>query len=489
MARPAHACTWPGRCRGWGVASCSSTTIRKAVSRPGSLAQPARSLDPSETVAAIHAGDEPFPEAVIRPSGFDRIDLVPGSRFAATFNIPDPHRAPYEEQVRLRDFLAPIRAGYDLVIIDCPPNLHAASWSAMAASDYLLVPVMPEDFGAQGTQDVAESAAMVRAVVNPESADARLSRLDVSDAAHGPSVVRRAAPRRARRRRLLDDDPGGRRLRRGDHRVAAGRLSQAQSAAAKTMRAVAEELLVRVATGRRRASRKGSRVMGKLDELLKHQGNMDASLGVGYARGITPPGMSLDHAQRLPFAVARRVEKQEHRRDPSSTKSRPIPTSLRRGVRRRRPRSVSHSLKTQGQLQPIRVRWDEASSSYIIIMGERRWCAAVQAQLETLLPASSTKVLPIRRALLALAARRERPPRRPPADRAGEGVSALDGGERLERQPSRAGNSGSINRASRGSFRCWILPEAVQPRSTPVRCRRARRPRSPSSPMPRSRSP
>jgi chromosome partitioning protein len=26
---------------------------------------------------------------------------------------------------------------------------------------------MPEDFGAQGTQDVAESAAMVRAVVNP----------------------------------------------------------------------------------------------------------------------------------------------------------------------------------------------------------------------------------------------------------------------------------------------------------------------------------
>jgi chromosome partitioning protein len=129
--------------------------------------QPARQLDPSATVAAVHAGDEPFPEAVIRPSGFDRIDLLPGSRFAASFNIPDPHRSPYEDQVRLRDFLAQVRHDYDLVMIDCPPNLHAASWAAMAASDYLLVPVMPEDFGAQGTQDVAESAAMVRAVVNP----------------------------------------------------------------------------------------------------------------------------------------------------------------------------------------------------------------------------------------------------------------------------------------------------------------------------------
>jgi chromosome partitioning protein len=40
----------------------------------------------------------------------------------------------------------------------------------MAAADAILVPLMPEDFGAQGTQDVAESAAMVRAVINPDLA-------------------------------------------------------------------------------------------------------------------------------------------------------------------------------------------------------------------------------------------------------------------------------------------------------------------------------
>lgn len=129
--------------------------------------QPARRLDPSVTIAAVYAGDEPFPEQVIRPSGFDRIDVLPGSRFAAEANVPSPHKSPYEEQTRLRDFLEPVAADYDLVIIDNPPNLHMCSWAAMAASDYLLVPVMPEDFGAQGTQDVVESAAMVREVVNP----------------------------------------------------------------------------------------------------------------------------------------------------------------------------------------------------------------------------------------------------------------------------------------------------------------------------------
>jgi chromosome partitioning protein len=127
----------------------------------------ARALDPAGTIAAVHAGDDPFPEAVIQPTGFERIDLLPGSRFAAASNVPEPHKAPFEAQVRLREFLAQVRPGYDLVLIDCPPNLHLCSWSAMAAADALLVPLQLEDFGSQGTIDVGESAAMVRSVINP----------------------------------------------------------------------------------------------------------------------------------------------------------------------------------------------------------------------------------------------------------------------------------------------------------------------------------
>jgi chromosome partitioning protein len=130
-------------------------------------AQPTRQLDPDATIAAVYAGADPLPGAVIRSSGFDRIDLLPGSRVAVWANIPHPHKASHADQVRLRDFLDQVRDDYDLVLIDCPPNLHMASWAAMAASDAFIVPVQPEDFGAQGTQDVIESAAGVRAVVNP----------------------------------------------------------------------------------------------------------------------------------------------------------------------------------------------------------------------------------------------------------------------------------------------------------------------------------
>src|SRR3954465_12316042 len=44
-------------------------------------------LDPGATVASLSAGDEPFPEQVIRPTGLEGIDLVPGSRVATDHNV------------------------------------------------------------------------------------------------------------------------------------------------------------------------------------------------------------------------------------------------------------------------------------------------------------------------------------------------------------------------------------------------------------------
>ncbi len=126
-----------------------------------------RALDPGETIAALYRGDRPFPEQVIRPTGFDRIDLVSGSRHATRFNIPEPHDADAESQDCLRSFLEEVRDGYDLVMIDCPPNLHLCSWAALVASDFLIVPLQPEDYGAQGIIDVQDSVAMVASGPNP----------------------------------------------------------------------------------------------------------------------------------------------------------------------------------------------------------------------------------------------------------------------------------------------------------------------------------
>ncbi|MBV8609900.1 MAG: ParB/RepB/Spo0J family partition protein [Singulisphaera sp.] len=45
---------------------------------------------------------------------------------------------------------------------------------------------------------------------------------------------------------------------------------------------------------------------------------------------------------------------------------------------------LAESMKSKGQLQPIRVHWSEERGAYVIVCGERRWRAAVQAGLSAL---------------------------------------------------------------------------------------------------------
>jgi ParB family chromosome partitioning protein len=47
-------------------------------------------------------------------------------------------------------------------------------------------------------------------------------------------------------------------------------------------------------------------------------------------------------------------------------------------------RQLAESLKSRGQLQPIRVRWDDAADRYVVVVGERRFRAAGLAGMETI---------------------------------------------------------------------------------------------------------
>lgn len=47
--------------------------------------------------------------------------------------------------------------------------------------------------------------------------------------------------------------------------------------------------------------------------------------------------------------------------------------------------NLAASLKARGQLQPIRVRWDESASRWLIVAGERRYRAALLAGLPSLM--------------------------------------------------------------------------------------------------------
>lgn len=124
-------------------------------------------MDPAETMAALYAGLDPLPEQIIRPSGIANIDVVAGSKAVGRYNTPEPHEAPVEVQLCLRSFLDEVRNLYDVVLIDNPPNLCAASWGALIASDHLIVAVVPEDYGSASLSPVFESVALVQSGPNP----------------------------------------------------------------------------------------------------------------------------------------------------------------------------------------------------------------------------------------------------------------------------------------------------------------------------------
>lgn len=125
-----------------------------------------RDLDPNRTIDAVYRRGASAGQ-VIHPTGLDGIDLIPGCRHAGEFNNSMPHRASRDLQFAVKDVVREAAGGYDLVMIDCPPNLHLCSWSALVASDHLIVPLQPEDYGAQGIIDVRESIDLVTGGPNP----------------------------------------------------------------------------------------------------------------------------------------------------------------------------------------------------------------------------------------------------------------------------------------------------------------------------------
>jgi chromosome partitioning protein len=129
------------------------------------------SLSAAETIHAVYSR-EAFPDQVIRGVLADvvpGIDLLPATDLDQGYNQHYPERLPDADQFCIRDFLdeAAARSRYDFTLIDCPPNLYLCSWAALAAADSLVVPVNPEDFGAQGLAKVLDSIDLVRERVNP----------------------------------------------------------------------------------------------------------------------------------------------------------------------------------------------------------------------------------------------------------------------------------------------------------------------------------
>jgi chromosome partitioning protein len=64
--------------------------------------------------------------------------------------------------------LQPLAAGYDIVLIDCPPSLGILTINGLTAADEVLVPLQCEVLGQRGVEQLLETIDDVRSYTNPK---------------------------------------------------------------------------------------------------------------------------------------------------------------------------------------------------------------------------------------------------------------------------------------------------------------------------------
>lgn len=152
------------------------------------------SLAPEATVSALFDEKLGFADwsQLIVETSFDRIHVCRSNQELAKHNTPCPEESGLS-QFTLREFVEE-QTSFDIVLIDCPPNLYRCSWSAMIAADWVVIPVNPEDFGTQGLRAVHQ------AVENARELNPSLRRLGhLVTRSDGRLLVHKAYERRLRK--------------------------------------------------------------------------------------------------------------------------------------------------------------------------------------------------------------------------------------------------------------------------------------------------
>lgn len=222
-------------------------------------------LPPRKTALALFDDAyDPDPVELLAPTAFDRITVLPGAHALDRFNKSEPETTG-SLQRSLGAFLGEVKDRFDVVLIDCPPNLYLCSWNALLAADFVVVPLQAEDFGAQGIPHIQRAVDRVAESANPrlKLMGYLLTLFDKRLAIHlayeerlrelyGPMVLDAVFPARKDIKEAIAS-------RRPIHHL------RPRTSAAREVMAIAEEILRRVPETRARPAeflRPGERVVG-----------------------------------------------------------------------------------------------------------------------------------------------------------------------------------------------------------------------------------
>lgn len=103
---------------------------------------------------------------IVLPTGVDNLWIAPST---TDLSSADVELVNNENRVfLLKDALSPAMvAGFDIILMDCPPSLNLLTVNAMVAADAVLVPLQSEFFALEGLSQLMLTIREVRQSANP----------------------------------------------------------------------------------------------------------------------------------------------------------------------------------------------------------------------------------------------------------------------------------------------------------------------------------
>ena len=117
------------------------------------------------TVCDVLLDDVPIADVLQTPpeGGFT---LLPSNQELTAAEVELLQKA--DREFRLRKAIGPIVDRYDYILIDCPPALNMLTVNALAAADYVLIPMQCEYFALEGLSALVNTIEKIRASANPK---------------------------------------------------------------------------------------------------------------------------------------------------------------------------------------------------------------------------------------------------------------------------------------------------------------------------------
>ena len=120
-----------------------------------------------KTIYEALMGQKELRECIV-PTSVNGLFLIPANLRLASLEahlFKEPIEDPFH---LLKTVLAPVRAEYDYLIIDCPPSLGLLSLNALSASSSVLIPVQCEYFAMEAIAAILSSISSVQNDLNPD---------------------------------------------------------------------------------------------------------------------------------------------------------------------------------------------------------------------------------------------------------------------------------------------------------------------------------